>query len=272
MCGGNARCSTCRVRVVSGLAQCPPPSPNEQRTLERIGAPPDVRLACQLRPGAPIGVVPLLDASATEHAGRDAPPPTVERVVTILLVDLLGWTGRDRTHSPHDEIYASNLVLTAIGQAIAHGGGVCLRSDAEGAIGIFGIAIDPATACGQAIDAARVIEQRIAALNARLTMEFGFAVDVALVVHAGPAAIAAIGYGPTRRRSVVGPALDDARRLRKLVIAGGDRFIASASALARAGRRDHVSQLRDNEAAPLAYAAGPSVGHVLQAAPSAVDS
>jgi len=274
MCGGNARCSTCRVRVVSGLAQCPPPSANEQRTLERIGARRDVRLACQLRPTAPIGVVPLLDASAAAHAGREAPPPTVERVVAILLVDLLGWTGPDTTHSPHDEIYASNLALTAIGAAIADGGGVCLRSDAEGAIGVFGIAIDPTTACTQAIDAAHVIERHIAALNVRLGREFGFAVDVALVVHAGPVAIASIGYGPTRTRSVVGPALHDARRLRNLVIAGGHRFIASASTLSRAGRMDHETQLRDDgaRAAPLAYASGPSVAHVVRAAPSTVDS
>ncbi len=274
MCGGNARCSTCRVRVASGLAQCPPPSPNERRTLERIGAPSDVRLACQLRPMAPIGVVPLLDASATAHAGREAPPPTVERVVAILLVDLLGWTESAKTHSPHDEVYASNLALAAIGAAIADGGGVCLRSDAEGAIGVFGIAIDPTTACAQAIDAARVIEQHIAALNARLSSEFGFAADVALVVHAGPAAIASIGYGPTRARSVVGPALHDARRLRNLAVAGDQRFIASASVLRRAGRMDHEPQLRNDglRAAPLAYASGPSVAHVVRPPSSAVNS
>src|SRR5438094_10599496 len=52
MCGGNARCSTCRVRVIAGGTHLPPPSDNERRTLERIRAPADVRLACQLRPVA----------------------------------------------------------------------------------------------------------------------------------------------------------------------------------------------------------------------------
>jgi CDGSH-type Zn-finger protein/ferredoxin/uncharacterized Fe-S cluster protein YjdI len=62
MCGGRARCSTCRVRVVDGASHCPPPGPDERRTLERVRAPPDVRLACQLRPGADIAVVPLFSA------------------------------------------------------------------------------------------------------------------------------------------------------------------------------------------------------------------
>jgi len=42
------RCSTCRVRVVEGAADLPPPSAHERRTLERIGAGMDARLACQL--------------------------------------------------------------------------------------------------------------------------------------------------------------------------------------------------------------------------------
>ena len=38
MCGGRARCSTCRVRVVAGEEQCPPPAEDERRTLMRIHA------------------------------------------------------------------------------------------------------------------------------------------------------------------------------------------------------------------------------------------
>ena len=45
VCGGRARCSTCRVRVTAGLAACEPPGEDEARTLERVGAQPEVRLA-----------------------------------------------------------------------------------------------------------------------------------------------------------------------------------------------------------------------------------
>ena len=68
LCGGRARCSTCRVRVVDGSDRCPPPGPDERRTLERAHASPDVRLACQLRPDTDIAVVPLFSAqSATSQ-------------------------------------------------------------------------------------------------------------------------------------------------------------------------------------------------------------
>src|SRR6266550_612854 len=70
MCGGRARCSTCRVRVVDGASRCPPPGPDERRTLERVRASPDVRLACQLRPDMDIGVVPLFSAQSVTSLRR----------------------------------------------------------------------------------------------------------------------------------------------------------------------------------------------------------
>jgi adenylate cyclase len=248
---------------VSGLAQCPPASPNERRTLDRIGAASDVRLACQLRPVAAIGVVPLLDATATAQPGRDAPPPTVEREIAVLLVDLRGWVGPGPVHSSHDEVYASNLALVAIGDAIVTAGGVCTRCDAEGAVAAFGLAIDVASACRQAFDAARNIEREIEALNARLIDGFGFTADVVLVVHSGQAAIGAIGYGSKRATSIVGPALHDARRLRSLAAMNGQRFMASDAALRRAGvAMEGITERTldgDGQRTPFTYLAAASV-------------
>ena len=52
VCGGRARCSTCRVRVVSDRSALPRPSGREAFVLTRVGvsADPSIRLACQLRP------------------------------------------------------------------------------------------------------------------------------------------------------------------------------------------------------------------------------
>jgi adenylate cyclase len=50
VCGGRARCSTCRVRIEQGREGLPPAEGAEAATLKAIGAPVDVRLACQVRP------------------------------------------------------------------------------------------------------------------------------------------------------------------------------------------------------------------------------
>ena len=61
ICGGQGRCSTCRVRVDGPSAHVPEPGRDERTTLARVQAPPGVRLACQLRPtGFNVGGVALV--------------------------------------------------------------------------------------------------------------------------------------------------------------------------------------------------------------------
>src|SRR6202140_302404 len=53
VCGGRARCSTCRIRVIGDCSGLPEPSQREAFVLARVGtSDPSIRLACQLRPSA----------------------------------------------------------------------------------------------------------------------------------------------------------------------------------------------------------------------------
>src|SRR5215472_5100411 len=51
---------TCRVRMAAGEEACPSAGADERATLDRIGAPADVRLACQLRPRGNVSIIPLV--------------------------------------------------------------------------------------------------------------------------------------------------------------------------------------------------------------------
>ena len=50
LCSGRGRCGTCAVRVVLSEFPLPEPTALETKTLRRIGAGQDTRLACQLMP------------------------------------------------------------------------------------------------------------------------------------------------------------------------------------------------------------------------------
>ena len=63
-CGGNARCTTCRVQVVSGDA--PPMNDAERDRLAREGElGPDIRLSCQIRVESDLTVRVMNWASAS---------------------------------------------------------------------------------------------------------------------------------------------------------------------------------------------------------------
>src|SRR6202040_3735740 len=74
VCGGRARCTTCRVLIADAAGELPVPAELEAAALRRIGAPSDVRLACQLRPDVDLSVQPLLHPSlvrTTRHAAGE---------------------------------------------------------------------------------------------------------------------------------------------------------------------------------------------------------
>jgi len=237
VCGGRARCSTCRVRIVAGTEACPPPQADEQRTLARIGAGADVRLACQLRPDADISVVPLVDAQGGDARTAGAARPATERDVALLFVDLHGWTG-SAAHSAHDSIYAINLYLEAVRAAVDGAGGVQGHFAGHYVLAIFGLDTDFRQACTQALGAARELHRRMRELETRLLRDLGFAADAGLRLHAGPAVVGEIGAGATRTLSAMGEAVREAHRIFDLARAEGARFIVSEALLRGAGLSD----------------------------------
>jgi len=53
VCGGNARCSTCRVIITDGLENCSRRNDREQALANRLRFSPQIRLACQTLITAP---------------------------------------------------------------------------------------------------------------------------------------------------------------------------------------------------------------------------
>jgi adenylate cyclase len=219
MCGGRARCSTCRVRVEAGLEHCPPPKRIESRTLVRIGAAPGVRLACQLRPTGAVRVTPLLPALR-----RDGSAPGAqfnagfgdERDLVILFIDLRRWTTLSEQQLPFDLVYVLEQYFEAVGEAVREAGGEPNQFIGDSVMAIFGLEVSQAQACRQALAAARAIEIRLAAWSERLREEFGQGVDFGIGLHAGRAAVGWVGYQDTRTLSAVGDAINTASRLQEL--------------------------------------------------------
>ena len=68
-CGGHSSCSTCRVVVVEGRNACAERTPKERVIAERLGFPPEFRLACQTKLTADVTMRRLvLDDDDTELA------------------------------------------------------------------------------------------------------------------------------------------------------------------------------------------------------------
>jgi adenylate cyclase len=253
MCGGRARCSTCRVRVTSGNEHCPAPEADEARTLSRIGAPAGVRLACQLKPGGDIAVVPLLCAAPAPLL-PSLVPATVERDIAVMLVHWRDRAAFAERLLPQDVVYLARLFGEAVASAVPPDNGAHCETSGDEVIALFGLDDDFAHACRSALVTAARVEKELRSLAIRLEREFGGAPLFTVVVHAGRAAVGDIGFRDMHRLMAAGAPRDTAHLLRVRAAELGARFIVSSTAIDGA-----AANIASNEALKVELASnGPS--------------
>ncbi|AWB20960.1 adenylate/guanylate cyclase domain-containing protein [Methylobacterium currus] len=237
VCGGRGRCSTCRVLVVGGEENLSAVSLQEAAALRAIGAPGNVRLACQARPSGDVALVRILDPhrdsagvhlTSTDVAG-------IEREVAILFVDIRGFTPLSERKLPFDVVFILNHFFEAAGREIEAAGGWIGGYAGDGLLALFTHPDGIGPACRAAFAAAGRIDGAVAELNRRLAAELPAALRMAMGLHAGPLVLGRLGYGASRGMSVIGPAVNLASRLESLAKAADVQLVASAEAAERAG-------------------------------------
>jgi adenylate cyclase len=234
MCGGRARCSTCRVRVTAGEEFCPTMGRDEQATLIQIGAEPDVRLACQLRPLDDISVVPLVRTERPFYR-KNAPQRSHEREVVVMFCDYLNRDELAHDQLPQDWLYLVTLYGEALGKAIRTAGGTLGTVGLDGICAFFGLQGQPARAAQRALLAASAIERVISDLGNQLGREGNRAVNIAVSIHAGRAVIGELNSSDPPAVIAVGDAVDVADGLRKAAAAYGKSFAISEAVTTVAG-------------------------------------
>jgi adenylate cyclase len=119
VCGGRARCTTCRVRVGAGLGDLPTAQALEAAALRRIGAADNVRLACQTRPSRDLQIMPLLPANAdASDARRPGGIGGHEQSVAVMFIDLRESTRLGEERLPYDVVFILNQFFAEMSAAL----------------------------------------------------------------------------------------------------------------------------------------------------------
>jgi len=220
VCGGRARCSTCRVRVVSDRSALPSPSGREAFVLDRVGASadPSIRLACQLRPHADIAVIPILPPNVGSDFVRGWSRVNVgeERYMVCLFVDMRGSTKLAEARLPFDIVFLINRFVDAVSRAIIDAGGQPNQFVGDGVLALFGLGVDRATACRQALRAAALVASNIAYLNHQFASEVREPIEYGIGIHAGEVILGDIGFRGHTVFTALGDAVNVAARLQDM--------------------------------------------------------
>jgi adenylate cyclase len=237
VCGGRARCTTCRILVTKGLDRLPEPSGLEAKALARIGATPGMRLACQICPTADISVMPLLaaDAGAAEGMVRGGLEGR-ERLITVLFVDLRGSTPLGESKMPYDLLYILNQLFHEMIKALDATNGHYSQFTGDGLMALYGLnAKDPATGAADALRGAREMLARMDQLNSRLRGDLLQPLRIGIGIHFGEAIVGAMGPPGSQIISAIGETANACSRLEGLTKQYDCRVIVSRRAAETAG-------------------------------------
>ena len=251
VCGGRARCTTCRILVTKGLERLPAPAGLEAKALAKIGATAGTRLACQIAPTSDISIVPLLaaDASAADGATRGGLEGS-ERPIAVVFVDMRGSTTLGEARMPYDVLFILNNFYSEMTKALIATNGHYSQFTGDGLMALYGLhAADPATGAADAVRGAREMLSRLDQLNRQLARDLPEPLRIGIGIHYSEAIVGAMGPPRSQIITAIGDTVNTCARLEGLtkeydgsvVIS---RQAAEAAGLNVSGRELHQAPLK----------------------------
>ncbi len=228
-CGGQAKCSTCRIWILSGAEGCPPPNDKEQALRERVGLDGAIRLACQLHPTGDIAfrrlVLDETDLAIANQLRRGPAHKAGElRKVAIFFSDIAGFTTFAEDMTPYDVMYLLNRYFAQAGAIIEDNFGYVDKFVGDGMMAIFGSGGE-ADAPIRAVKAALETLAMVDRMKPFLKTMYGLDFDIRIGVHYGEALIGSVGSIGNERLTAIGDVVNVASRVEAANKDAGTRFL-----------------------------------------------
>jgi adenylate cyclase len=233
VCGGQARCSTCRVLIVAGGAHCQPRNAREQEMADRLRFGPEIRLACQTTVTGDATVRRLvLDADDVELTdqltlGALRRQVGVERRVAVLFADIRGFTAFAERLPPYDVIHALNRYFHRVERIVRDRRGYVDNYMGDGLLAIFGTA-SPETAPLDAVLAGLEMLEAVRQLRPYFEAVYRQSLRIGVGVHTGSVVLGSVGPPGHDRFTAIGDTVNFASRIEAATKATGTSLLVSS--------------------------------------------
>jgi adenylate cyclase len=250
VCGGRARCSTCRIRIIGDCSDLPKPSQREAFVLGRVGtSDPSIRLACQLRPPTDLSFFQLFLPHTMSADGHESNPTRIgqERYLVSLFVDMRGSTKLAEKRLPFDTVFIVNRFLGAVSQAVIESGGRPNQFVGDGMLALFGLACSRQEACRQVLRAAALIAVNVDELNKFLEHDLREPIRFGIGINGGEVIVGDIGYRDHMVFTALGDPVNVAARLQDMTKILACEVVISDEVRATAGLAEDALPVQEVE-------------------------
>lgn len=236
-CGGNGKCSTCRVLIKEGLGNLTPFTEKEKQLRERLRIPQNVRLACQtFVVGSPVLLHRIIrDETDIKLYIKEDPKSVLqnigeERDLALFFLDIRNFTLFMEAYLAFDVIHVIRRLFTMFRKCIEDNHGRIIETAGDGFYAVFGMESSIENAVNNAYDAGHLILNELDILNNQyLRKYFNYEVKVGIGLHMGKVIVGNIGIGVNNNLTVMGMPVNIASRIQAATKEVNNSFLISDS-------------------------------------------
>lgn len=238
LCGGRARCSTCRVRIVEGLDVLSEPTEKEAAMAAKLDFPDDVRLACQTEASGSVRlwrlVLDRIDVEMASQLGKGHYVGPVGREVeaAIMFVDVAGFTTMSESLPAYDVVHILNRFFNRAGEAVESNSGRVDNYMGDGLLAVFGIN-DEGDSAFSAVTAGLEVLAVAADMHDYVSRIYGHAFKVRIGISLGEVIFGLMGGELSARETVLGDVVNTASRLESANKTTGTSMLVTEHVYAR---------------------------------------
>ncbi|MBT8198303.1 MAG: adenylate/guanylate cyclase domain-containing protein [Acidimicrobiia bacterium] len=235
LCGGKARCSTCRVRVAEGLDGLSTRTKPEEAMAQRLDFPPEVRLACQATASSSADLRRLvLDSEDAELAsqlrGSGLRGPIGQDIeVAVLFADVVGFTTMSEALPAYDVVHMLNRFFHGASGAIEANHGQVDNYMGDAVLALFGVDGEESPSA-HAIAAGLAILEVAQDLNHYVERVYDMGFGVRIGIDFGEVVYGLLGAETSARETAIGDPVNVASRLQNANKETGTEMLVSQAA------------------------------------------
>jgi adenylate cyclase len=236
VCGGNARCSTCRVYVVDGLSNCLPRNEKEKQLAAQLGFPQNIRLACQTKIQGNITirrlVVDDLDREIILKQIGDGSGTKLgqEKDLAILFTDIENYTQFAEAFPAYDVVHVLNRYYQTMNDIIVQHKGIISDVAGDGILALFGVMEDSKNPVLDAIRSAQSMNTALVQFNEYLNQMYDRSFRIRAGINFGKVIVGNFDTGMMSKISAIGDAVNLASRIETANKNFGTQLLISQSA------------------------------------------
>lgn len=243
LCGGNAKCTTCRVFITEGLDKLSSRNEREQTLADRKGWPSEIRLACQTEVFGNVSLRRIIKDNKdlrTVTSESKSSKTGEECYAVILFLDIKGFTAFTEGSLPYDVVFVLNRFFQEMSEPILNNGGGIDKFIGDGILAFFQMGNKKEAIKNEenlkkakqetirsAIRACLRMFDQLKKFNLEMKDRFNFTFDIRIGLHAGNVIYGDIGHSEYKSQTVLGDTVNVASRLEALNKKTNTNFLVS---------------------------------------------